>query len=198
LETQEFIKVGDTRSTKVDVRIISATNKNLQMEVEAGRFREDLFYRLNVFNILLPPLRDRKKDIPLLANFFMKIFIEKTNKHIEGMNKEFLEQLQLHSWRGNIRELKNVIERSIIMCESNILSLENLPFDLLSNSFKTNNQNNSDSVFDLTSVEKLHIQRVLNHTKGNKTETAKLLNIGLTTLYRKIEEYGLKQGTFSF
>jgi DNA-binding NtrC family response regulator len=195
LETGEFIKVGDVKSTRIDVRIVSATNKNLQVEVDDGKFREDLFYRLNVFSLLLPPLRERKKDIPLLARHFMKIFAERTGKHIEDMNKDFVSQLQLHSWEGNIRELKNILERAVILCETNTLTVENLPFDMLVNSFRLNNAN---SAFDLTSVEKLHIQRVLNYTKGNKAETARLLNIGLTTLYRKIEEYGLKQNTLSF
>ena len=188
LETSEFIKVGDTKPTKVSVRIIAATNRDLAQEVKEGRFREDLFYRLNVFTISLPALRDRKKDIPLLANYFLKIFAQKTNAHIDSMSDEFLQHLQNHNWKGNIRELKNVMERAVILADSQELSIANLPFNIQSNQALSNKLL---SAFDLTSVEKLHIQRVLNHTKGNKTETAKLLNIGLTTLYRKIEEYGL-------
>jgi DNA-binding NtrC family response regulator len=187
LETNEFIKVGDTKSTRVDVRIIAATNRDLQNEVNEGRFREDLFYRLNVFTIHLPSLRERKKDIPLLAEYFMNMFAKKTNHPIEGMSKEFLEHLQQHEWKGNIRELKNVIERAVILSENNQLNVSNLPIELQTTNYKSQTL----SAFDLASVEKLHIQRVLNHTKGNKTEAAKLLNIGLTTLYRKIEEYGL-------
>ncbi len=185
LETGDFIKVGDTKTSKVDVRIIAATNRNLQAEVQEGKFREDLFYRLNVFTITLPALRDRKKDIPVLASHFLKLFAEKTNQRIEGMDKIFLEHLQQHDWKGNIRELKNVIERAVILADGTELTLYNLPLELQT----TNNPQQTLSAFDLTSVEKLHIQRVLNHTKGNKTEAARLLNIGLTTLYRKIEEY---------
>ena len=185
LETGEFIKVGDTKTSKVDVRIIAATNRNLQAEVQEGKFREDLFYRLNVFTITLPALRDRKKDIPVLASHFLKLFAEKTNQRIEAMDKIFLEHLQQHDWKGNIRELKNVIERAVILADGTELTLYNLPLELQT----TNNPQQTLSAFDLTSVEKLHIQRVLNHTKGNKTEAARLLNIGLTTLYRKIEEY---------
>jgi len=185
LETGEFIKVGDTKISKVDVRIIAATNRNLQAEVQEGKFREDLFYRLNVFTITLPALRDRKKDIPVLASHFLKLFAEKTNQRIEGMDKIFLEHLQQHDWKGNIRELKNIIERAVILADETQLTLCNLPLELQT----THNTQQTLSAFDLTSVEKLHIQRVLNHTKGNKTETARLLNIGLTTLYRKIEEY---------
>jgi two-component system NtrC family response regulator len=187
LETSEFIKVGDTNTTKVDVRFIAATNRDLQQDVRELKFREDLFYRLNVFTILLPPLRERKKDIPALAQYFLKIFSVKTNTAVQTMSKEFLEHLQQHEWKGNIRELKNVMERALILANGTELTLENLPLDLQT----TVNSQKSLSTFDLASVEKLHIQRVLIHTKGNKTETARLLNIGLTTLYRKIEEYGL-------
>jgi two-component system, NtrC family, response regulator len=187
LETNEFIKVGDTKSTKVNVRIIAATNRDLQQDVKAGKFREDLFYRLNVFTISLPALRDRKKDILVLAEHFLKMFAQKTNTHIESMSKDFMEHLQQHEWKGNIRELKNVIERAVILANSTELTADSLPVEMQT----TNYQPQNLSAFDLASVEKLHIQRVLNHTRGNKTETAKLLNIGLTTLYRKIEEYKL-------
>jgi len=186
LETNEFIKVGDTKPTKVNVRIIAATNRDLQQEVKEGKFREDLFYRLNVFTIFLPSLRDRKKDIPVLAQHFFKIFSQKSNARIETINKDFLDHLQQHDWKGNIRELRNIMERAVILTEGTELTIDSLPIEL-----QTTNLNiqGTLSAFDLASVEKLHIQRVLNHTKGNKTETAKLLNIGLTTLYRKIEEY---------
>jgi transcriptional regulator with PAS, ATPase and Fis domain len=188
LETSEFIKVGDTKSTRVDVRIIAATNRDLQKEVSEGKFREDLFYRLNVFAIPLPSLRDRKKDIPVLADYFSRFFAKKTNKRIEGMSEEFLTQLLQHEWKGNIRELKNILERAVILTDGTQLTVESLPADLQVGSYKLHGP---ISAFDLASVEKLHIQRVLNHTKGNKTEAARLLNIGLTTLYRKIEEYRL-------
>ncbi len=186
LETNEFIKVGDTKTTSVNVRVIAATNRNLQKEVNEGRFREDLFYRLNVFTINLPALRDRKKDIPELAAYFLKNFALKANQRIETMSNEFLAHLQQHSWKGNIRELKNVMERAVILADGTELGLESLPAELQVNQ---SDAQDGMSAFDLASVEKLHIQRVLNHTKGNKTEAARLLNIGLTTLYRKIEEY---------
>ncbi|HVU55369.1 MAG TPA: sigma-54 dependent transcriptional regulator [Puia sp.] len=186
LETNEFIKVGDTRPTKVNVRIIAATNRDLQQEVTEGKFREDLFYRLNVFTISLPSLRERMKDIPLIAAYYLKIFAAKSAKRIESMSKPFLELLQQHEWKGNIRELKNVIERATILSDGAELTVDDLPTEFR---FTTSRPNGPLSAFDLASVEKLHIQRVLNHTKGNKTEAARLLNIGLTTLYRKIEEY---------
>ena len=186
LETSEFIKVGDTKPTKVNVRIIAATNRNLTVEVKEGRFRDDLFYRLNVFTISLPGLRERKKDIHILADQFVKVFADKMNKKICRISDAFLVHLENHEWKGNIRELKNIIERAVILTDGNELTDQQLPVEFQSQSLDNNKQL---SAFDLASVEKLHIQRVLNHTKGNKTETARLLNIGLTTLYRKIEEY---------
>jgi DNA-binding NtrC family response regulator len=188
LETSEFIKVGDTKSSRVDVRIIAATNRDLQQEVLEGGFREDLFYRLNVFTISLPSLRDRKKDIPAIAEYYLRFFNRKSNKRIDGMSKDFLDHLQQHEWKGNIRELKNIIERAVILSDGPQLTVDNLPSELQGTGLHVVGPL---SAFDLASVEKLHIQRVLNHTRGNKTEAARLLNIGLTTLYRKIEEYKL-------
>ena len=188
LETGEFFKVGDTKATKINVRIIAATNRDIENDVKTGVFRTDLFYRLNTFTIDLPPLRNRRQDIPVLAEYFLHIFSLKTNQMIEGMSKSFLEHLKMHEWKGNIRELKNVIERSVIMANGPQLTIENLPFDLQNKNYLKQTSNLS---LDLSTIEKIHIQRVLNYTKGNKVETAKLLNIGLTTLYRKIEEYNL-------
>jgi transcriptional regulator with PAS, ATPase and Fis domain len=183
LETNEFIKVGDTKPTKVSVRIIAATNRDLGAEIKEGKFREDLFYRLNVFSIQLPSLRERKEDIPLLATSFLKISSEKTNKRITGMSKEFVTRLQQQEWKGNIRELKNVIERAVILADGPDLSSEYLPLDIQQSS------SNSSSSFDLANIERSHIQKVLQHTKGNKTKAAELLGIGLTTLYRKLDDY---------
>ncbi|HWB25678.1 MAG TPA: sigma-54 dependent transcriptional regulator [Chitinophagaceae bacterium] len=190
LETNEFIKVGDVKPVKTDIRIISATNRNLEEEIKTGRFREDLYYRLNAFVIQLPPLRERKDDIPLLAKFYAGTFARKTNKPLKDISPAFVAALQNHYWKGNIRELKNVIERAVILEESDVLTVDSLPLEL-QNAAEGPTNNNQLSAFSLASVEKLHMQRVLNHTGGNKTEAAKLLNIGLTTLYRKIEEYKL-------
>jgi two-component system NtrC family response regulator len=187
LETNEFLKVGDTKPTKVNVRIITATNRDLETEVHEGKFREDLFYRLNLFTIELPSLRARKEDVPLLAEHFLHLYASKTNGKVSGMNKEFISRLTEHEWKGNIRELKNVIERAVILANDSELTAGNLPLDFQS----LQHRGRTLSAFELSSIEKLHIQRVLNHTKGNKMAAAKLLNIGLTTLYRKIEEYQL-------
>jgi len=187
LETREFIKVGDTKTIKADVRIIAATNKLLLNEVNAGKFREDLYYRLNAFTIILPALRERKPDIPILASHFLKVYAEKTNPRVKSISKDFQDALKKHEWKGNIRELKNIIERSLIVSNGSELTTADLPIE-----FSTNDGKNNDlSALDLASVEKLHIQRVLNHTKNNKSETARLLNIGLSTLYRKMEEYNI-------
>lgn len=186
LETGEFIKVGDTKTLKVNVRTIAATNRDLQKEIETGHFRSDLFYRLSVFQISLPSLQQRAKDIPALAKHFVAVFAAKTNKPVPVLQKEYLEALQQYDWPGNIRELKNVIERSVILENGNELTTSTLPFNM---------QHAADaksSSFELAVVEKQHIQKVLQHTNGNKTETARLLGIGLTTLYRKIEEYHLQ------
>jgi len=188
LETSEFIKLGNTSPTTVDVRIISATNRDLHNEVATGNFREDLFYRLNVFTLQIPPLRERKKDIPLLAKYFTEVYAKKMNKEITGMDKEFIDCLENQPWKGNIRELKNAIERAVIMAEHALLTLSDLPWEL---QFAQQEQK-SVSAFDFASFEKLHIQRVLNYTKGDKAEASRLMNISLSTIYRKIEEYGLK------
>lgn len=187
LETRQFIKVGDTRPQKADIRIIAATHRDLADEAASGRFREDLYYRLNVFTIHLPPLRERISDIPLLADFFLRQFNRKLNKKISSFDPACRPILQQHPWKGNIRELKNLVERAVILAEGGQIT----PQDLLLPG-QRQAPGGILSAFDLASVEKLHIQRVLNHTGGNKTETARLLNIGLTTLYRKIEEYGIK------
>jgi len=187
LETGELIKVGENRSIKINIRLIAATNRNLQKEIEAGNFREDLFYRIAVFQIALPALRERLMDIEELANHFAKIVAGKINKKVKPLSKEFIAILKQHQWNGNIRELKNIMERAVILMNNDELTIENLPFELQ----RTTTSQQQLSAFDLASAEKIHIQKVLNYTNGNKTETAKLLNIALTTLYRKLEEYKL-------
>lgn len=188
LETGEYIKIGDTKPTRVNVRIIAATNRNLSQEIVAGRFREDLFYRLSVFQIHLPPLRERAGDIRLLAKAFIKSFAEQLARPVVEIAPAFLEALDSQPWKGNIRELRNVIERSMIVCESGYLDIADLPFDIQNAHYEHSNDSSPGS-FELSAMERRHIARVLEYTKGNKTETARLLKIGLTTLYRKIEEY---------
>lgn len=190
LETSEFIKLGDTKSQKSDFRLIAATNKDLKAESEAHQFRSDLYFRLNVFQIILPPLRDRVKDIEALAVFYARQFAAKTDGQEKHFDPDFLHKLEAYRWPGNIRELKNVIERAVILSEGNKLTLSSLPFEI-QHTVSSGNKTQL-SAFSLMSVEKLHIQKVLNHTKGNKAEAARLLEIGIATLYRKLEEYQIQ------
>ena len=185
LETGEYIKVGDTKPTKVDVRIISATNRDLKKEIENGHFREDLYFRLSVFQIHLPPLRERKEDIEILAETFLKRFSAKLKKEIKGMTSEVVDILKGAEWRGNIRELKNVMERSAIVCDEEV-TVQDLPIDLQCAGMY---EEQGKEEFELAVIEQKHITKVLQYTRGNKTEAARLLKIGLATLYRKIEAY---------
>lgn len=188
LETGEFIKVGESKPTKVNVRVIAATNRNLEKEAEDGLFRADLFYRLSVFNIHLPALKDRPSDIPMLIEFFVGICASKMNMKIPQVDNAYIDAMKNHHWRGNIRELKNVVERSLILMDGDTLTLNSLPYDIQVEKPKSHSSSSSFALYD---VEKEHIQRVLHHTQHNKAEAARLLGIGIATLYRKIEEYKL-------
>ena len=190
LETGEYIKIGDTKPTRVNVRVVAATNRNLPEEITAGRFREDLFYRLSVFQIHLPPLRERAGDVRILAKAFVKDFSVRLARPVTEITPAFLEALEQQPWKGNIRELRNVIERSLIVCESERLDVADLPLDIQNTHYEQSDEPTPGS-FELSAMERRHIARVLEYTKGNKTEAARLLKIGLTTLYRKIEEYGV-------
>ncbi|SFD70730.1 sigma-54-dependent transcriptional regulator [Spirosoma endophyticum] len=194
LETHEFLRVGDTKPTKTDVRVIAATNRGLEQEATAGRFRLDLYYRLSVFQIELPPLRDRRTDIPELADQFARQSAAKIGKRIVKLSPTFVQKLQQHAWKGNIRELKNVIERAVILADTSPDGSIELTPDLLPYEIQENGLSNDPTALDLATVEQQHIRRVLRQTNGNKTETARLLGIGLTTLYRKLQEAGLSDG----
>lgn len=190
LETGEFIKLGDTKPTKVNVRVIAATNRDLQKEIAEEHFREDLFYRLSVFQIHLPPLRERVEDIAGYVNVFVKGFEKKVGKQIQSVEPAYIEALKRHPWKGNVRELRNVVERSMIIVESNCLTVNDLPVEIQNaQAIQTGEPTFSD--FELANMERKHIIKVLQYTAGNKTEAARLMHIGLTTLYRKIEEYDI-------
>lgn len=180
LENGEYIKVGDSKTSKVNVRLIAATNKNLLTEIDNQLFRQDLFYRLSTFSIRLPALRERTSDIGALAEYFCKLFSTKTNQATKTIGTNYTHALINHSWPGNIRELKNVIERSVILSEGSELNIDTLPFELLNNS-------PIQPLFTLAAAEQQHIKKILTFTNGNKTKTAELLGIALTTLYRKLE-----------
>ncbi len=187
LETKEFIKIGETKPTKVDVRIIAATNRELDKEIENGQFRSDLYYRLSVFQIALPSLRNRVEDIKLFANDFAQVFAAKMNKRIKLLSPEYIKTLEQNTWKGNIRELRNIIERSVILADEDVLTIDCLPFELQ----QSNIMDSVTSSLSMTNIEKSHIKKVLNYTKGNKAEAARLLEISIATLYRKVEEYKL-------
>ena len=182
LENQTFIKLGDTQTSKVNVRIIAATNRSLKEEADAGGFRLDLYYRLSVFSIELPNLAQRKTDIMMIARHYLKEFAAKVNKQDFTMDEQFSDLLMKHVWKGNIRELKNVMERVVILADGNVATANLLPYE-----FHAEVQ--EEDSMKMQVMEKQHINKVLKHTRGNKTEAARLLGIGLTTLYRKMEEY---------
>ncbi|MBO9693797.1 sigma-54 dependent transcriptional regulator [Chryseobacterium sp.] len=185
LETREFIKMGETKVSKSDFRLIAATNRDLEDEIKQGNFREDLYFRLNVFEITLPPLRERKEDLKAIAQYFIDVFSHKLHLATVQVNPDYYKALERNDWKGNIRELRNAVERSLILMDNSILDADSLPH------YSEKTVPESDSL-SIRSLEKIHIQKVLQYTKGNKAEAARLLEIGIATLYRKLEEYGLK------
>lgn len=188
LEDGTFRRLGGTQEVKVDVRVIAATNRNLEELVEENHFREDLYYRLNVFTIKMPPLRERKDDILLLAETFIEEFNLKNDRNVKGISKEALRTLQKYSFPGNVRELKNVIERAVIVSKNDVIEPADLPESLTSKAQK------APSVeFKLGStmedVEKQFLFHTINFVDGNKTKAAKLLDISLKTLHNKLNKY---------
>lgn len=187
LENGEFIKIGETRATKVDVRIVAATNRDLEKEIAAGNFREDLYFRLSVFRIHLPSLRERQGDIAAYVRFFAERFAAKMGKRIHKIDDFYIAAMERHPWHGNVRELRNVVERSMIMAEGDRLSV-----DCLGAEFHAAAGAPASDSLALEELERCHILKVLEYTKGNKAEAARLLGIGIATLYRKLESYGVK------
>ena len=191
LESQTFTKLGDTKPTKVNVRLVAATNRNLKQEADEGRFRPDLYYRLSVFVINVPSLKERPTDVPPLAHYFLQHFAARLTKRLPGIEPEALALLQRYRWPGNVRELKNVLERAAILAPAGeMLSADYLPdeFHALGRPAKPGADAADDS---MRAVEARHISKLMGELDGNKPDVAKRLGIGLTTLYRKLEEYGL-------
>jgi two-component system, NtrC family, response regulator len=189
LESNSFIKQGDTKPTNVDVRIIAATNRNLEEEIEKGNFRADLYYRISVMKIEIPSLRNRREDILEFAEFFIKDFTKKLNRNITSIDPEYLEILKRYDYPGNIREMKNIIERTIILTEGEKLKSSTLPQEIIGGQ---NLKKESSEHLSLDEMEKNHIIKILEKVNGNKTKAAEVLGIGLTTLYRKLQTYGLE------
>ena len=188
LQEKQIYRIGSEKSINVDVRIIAATNKNLFEEVEKGNFREDLYYRLNVVNLEIPPLRERKDDIPVLAEYFLIEFVKEYNKEIKYFEIEALKCFMDYDWKGNVRELKNVIERSILVAndEDEILLKKYLPKEITGLDIKDDNDNKGKTLAD---YERMIIENTLKRYDGNKTKTAEVLGIKRQTLYNKLKEY---------
>ncbi|MEI7502638.1 MAG: sigma-54 dependent transcriptional regulator [Paludibacter sp.] len=189
LEDRTFTKIGTQNQQKFDIRIVAATNKPIEDISNGINFRVDLFHRVGTFIIYLPPLRERKGDIVLLANHFLKYFSLKMNKNISTFHNESIKLLREYNFPGNIRELKNIMERAVILCTGNEL----LPANLLMLNSKFNKNNQSEiNTFDLEVIEKSTIMRALNKTNNNKSEAAKLLNIEWNSLHRRMQKYGIE------
>jgi len=189
IQEREFMKVGDQKKIKLDIRIISASNKDLRTAVRAGEFREDLFYRLSVVPINLPPLRKRKSDIPILIDHFLKKYCEKMKKPIPLVTSQAMEILKEYAWPGNVRELSHIIERILILEDTDVIRASDLP------SFITQRQGEfqmfSEEPMSLEELERKYIRFVLRRTRGKKTEAANILGINRKTLGLKIKKYSL-------
>jgi two-component system response regulator HydG len=186
LQEGEFERVGGGQTIRVDARIVAATNKDLEAEVKAGRFREDLFYRLNVIQIPLPPLRDRRDDIPLLAQHFLERFAARNQKRVSGVSFEALQALQAWPWPGNVRELENLMERAVVLCRGDVIGIEDLP----PNMRESTPERRAITIAigtPLDEVERLLIRETLALTRGDKRLAAQLLGIAIRTIYRKID-----------
>lgn len=191
LQERSFERVGGEEVLDVDVRVITATNRDLKEEIKQGNFREDLYYRLNVVNIHIPPLRERKEDIPLLVNAFMDEFSRDNGKDITGIETKALRKLTSYSWPGNIRELRNTVESAVVFASGDMITVDDLPPSIGSNS-------DMESIViplgsTLAEAEKIIISETLRSEKSNKSRTSEVLGIGRKTLHRKIHDYGLEE-----
>ncbi len=189
LQSRDFEPLGSTRTQKVDVRIIAATNRNLDTMVREGRFRDDLFYRLNVFPLVLPPLKERLEDLPQLAEHFLRTYREKNRKAVKALAPEVLQAFRGYPWPGNIRELENVIERGVIVSQGDTLTLQDLPERLRHGGWAF-----SEEEMDLPELERQLIRRTLEKVDGQRQAAAEILGISLDELDLKMRSYGLGKG----
>lgn len=190
IQEREVKPIGSNKMVSFDTRLLAATNKNLEEEVEQGNFREDLYYRLNVVEIPLPTLQERKEDIPLLAQHFVQKYSQELKRPVRGISSDAMGALIAFKWKGQVRELENIIERSVLLGDGDFITLDDLPPSIQNSSDKIDYDSNS--LEDAVQIfEKHHILSILNRTEGNKTEAARLLGIDPSTLYRKIERYGI-------
>jgi DNA-binding NtrC family response regulator len=191
LQERKFERVGGEETIDVDVRIVAATNRDLQEEIRKGNFREDLYYRLNVVNIHVPPLRERRDDIPLLAMSFLREFAEENGKKLDGFDPKARQALYAYPWPGNVRELRNSVESAVVMAGSGLVNIDDLPPNVRSSSKEREVRVPVGST--LEEAEKMLIRETLAAQGGNKSRTAEILGIGRKTLYQKIEEYGIEE-----
>jgi len=191
LQEKTFERVGGSKTFKVDVRILSATNKNLEQMVKEEKFREDLYYRLRVVRVILPPLRERKEDLDALVQCFIKKFSSLHGKPMRGITSEVMELIRAYNWPGNVRELMNCIESSVVMSKRDMITIESIPEYL---TYHPGEEADAGSTGEglLPELERKTISEVLNQTRGDKTKAARILGIGLRTLYRKIEKWDLE------
>jgi transcriptional regulator with PAS, ATPase and Fis domain len=193
LEDKEVRQLGANQSVKIDARVVSASNRNLADHVQSGKFRPDLYYRLNVIRIELPPLRQRSDDIPLLVNHFLQKFAPAANRKIAGVAADAMAALKAFEWPGNIRELEHTIERAVLLGKGSVIGMDDLPAAMAKKAeLETLMAQGIAKQFTLADIEREYIGKVLELTQGNKTEAAKLLGVDRTTLYRKLEEYKIK------
>jgi two-component system response regulator FlrC len=185
LQEKEVDKIGSKRPLPIDVRVIATTNRDLRKEIEEGRFREDLYYRLNVLPLHVPPLRERPEDIPVLAEHFAKKFAAQLNKNIEGFKSDAIKFLSTKQWRGNIRELENTIHRAVLITKSGLIGVDDFMFD-------ENLSRDLPPARNIKHMEMELILKTLEETKGNKAKTAKLLGVSVRTIRNKLNEYGKK------
>ncbi|MDH4222541.1 MAG: sigma-54 dependent transcriptional regulator [candidate division Zixibacteria bacterium] len=193
LDEQQFTPVGGTKPVEVDVRLIAATNSNLEEEVKLGNFRSDLYYRLNVIPVQIQPLRERKSDIELLIRYFIKKYCEKMMVEEKGIAPESMQSLIDYSWPGNVRELENIIERAVLLTTGELINQNTLPENILQNKPLGLVQPAQPELPGLESIEKAYIFWVLNQTGWQKSKASQILGIDTSTLYRKIERYNLKE-----
>ena len=190
LQERELTRVGGAEVIKINVRVIAASNKDLKKEIEKGRFREDLFYRLNVVALPVPALRDRKEDIPLLALHFLQLFAENNSKKIKGFTPQAMEKLLKYAWPGNVRELMNAVERAVVLSRAEYLDADELALMMADSLATEEGQPGAQENVPLEEVEKRTILEALNSTRGNKSEAARRLGITRKTLRAKLEKYG--------
>ena len=190
LEEKVIERVGDNRPVHIDVRIISGTNKNLKKLVDSGLFREDLFYRINVIPIIIPPLRDRRSDIPLLAETFFRRIRLKNDKNIHAISNSALETLMNYAWPGNVRELKSALEYAFVTCNGTMIEPEHLPPDVFQNNLRISQK--QDITFDREETQKNRLINALKQTGGNQTQAARILGVSRITVWNRMKKYGIK------